>query len=318
MGNLFVYCADCRDARSGRSDLGVPSPCGRGVRDLRCKFFAAGGRRWLNCQTMEQPHVPAAAAVAIASLGRALSDEARASLEAVRVAQEAARLRARRQTTHARIWLIALLGAGVFAAVSFAPRVARWRHARSHAATSARPALATATAVAPVAPIASATTLPAVETRKPALPVANPSTTAVAPAVAQARDVAGAHADEGCDMSLIRTAPWRLSPQACARAFESDSSNAALALAIAHAEHGNGRLAEAAQWAKRALALDASAAEAYVMIARADVKDGRPDDARTSYRRYLELAPRGWHATEARAAVRRAHTPAPLDSARDR
>lgn len=263
---------------------------------------------------MEQPHVPAAAAVAIASLGRALSDEARASLEAVRVAQEAARMRARRQTTHARIWLVALLGAGVFAAVSFAPRIARWRHARSHAATAARPALATAAAVAPVAPIAPATTLPAAEIRKPELPVAAPS----AMPVAQARDVAGAGADEGCDMTLIRTAPWRLSPQACARAFESDSTNAALALAIAHAEHGNGRLAEAAQWAKRALALDANAAEAYVMIARADAKDGHADDARTAYRRYLELAPRGWHAAEARAAVRHTRKAAPLDSASDR
>ena len=272
---------------------------------------------------MEQSHVPAAAAVAIVSLGRALSDEARASLEAVRVAQEAARLRARRQTTHARIWLVALLGAGVFAAVTFAPRVARWRHARSHAATSPRPSLATAPAPAGAAPIAAAAPLPAASTRKPALPLtASPASaataaTAASPVVAQPRDVAGA--DEGCDTALIRTAPWRLSPQACARAFESDSTNAPLALAIAHAEHGNGRLAEAAQWAKRALALDPTAAEAYVMIARADAKDGHTDDARTAYRRYLELAPRGWHAAEARAAVR--HTrkaAAPLDSDSDR
>ena len=264
---------------------------------------------------MEQPDVPVAAAVAIASLGRALSQEARASLEAVRVAQEAARLRARRQTTHARIWLVALLGAGVFAAVSFAPRVARWRHARSHAATSVRPALATVAAVAPIAP---AITPPAAEARKPELPVAAPSAQAVAQPRAVAGAGAGAGAEEGCDTGLIRTAPWRLSPQACARAFESDSSNAALALAIAHAEHGNGRLAEAAQWAKRALALDANAAEAYVMIARADAKDGHADDARTAYRRYLELAPRGWHAAEARAAVRHSRKTAPLDSTGDR
>jgi hypothetical protein len=54
------------------------------------------------------------------------------------------------------------------------------------------------------------------------------------------------------------------------------------------------------------------------MIARADAKDGRRDDAVTAYRRYLELAPRGWHAAEARTAVRRARTATPADSARDR
>ena len=146
------------------------------------------------------------------------------------------------------------------------------------------------------------------------------SATAAAPVAARdkARDVAGAGTDEGCDTSLIKTAPWRLSPQACALAFESDSTNASLALAIAHAEHGNSRFAEAAQWAKRALALDPTAAEAYVMIARADAKDGRRDDARAAYQRYLELAPRGWHAAEARAAVRRMHAAAPGDSTHGR
>ena len=262
---------------------------------------------------MEQPHVPAAAAVAIGSRGRALSNEARASLDAVREAQEAARLRARRQTTQARIWLIAFLGAGALAAVTFGPRVARWRHARAHAGTTARPSLIAAAPAAAAAPIAPATPSPAAEARKPEPPVTARSATALAPVAVQdnARDIAGA--DEGCDTTLIKTAPWRLSPPACARLFESDPTNASLALAIAHAEHGNSRFAEAAQWAKRALALDANAAEAYVMIARADVKDGRRDDAVTAYRRYLELAPRGWHATEARTAVRRAHTAAARD-----
>jgi len=110
---------------------------------------------------------------------------------------------------------------------------------------------------------------------------------------------------------LIRTAPWRLSPQACARAFESDSSNAALALAIAHAEHGNGRLAEAAQWAKRALSLDPNAAEAYILIARASAEGGRHEDAHAAYQRYLELAPRGWHQAQARAGGRGARGAAP-------
>ena len=112
-------------------------------------------------------------------------------------------------------------------------------------------------------------------------------------------------------MGLLRTAPWRLSPAACARRFEADPSNAALALAVAQAEHAHARLGEAARWARRALALDPNAAEGYVLVARAEVENGRPEEAREAYRHYLELAPRGWHQAEARAAVRRARTKAP-------
>jgi tetratricopeptide (TPR) repeat protein len=275
---------------------------------------------------MEQPHVPPALSVSIVTMGRALSDEARASLEAIRVAQEAARLRARRQTAQTRLWFLAFVGAVVLAGFAVGPRIARTRQARAaHAATSAHAPL-----VAASAPVAPATSSPPAEAPRPEpaarsaaepAPVAVPAGTAQAQAQAKphsAAAAAAAAADAGCDTTLVKTAPWRLSPEACARAFESDPTNAALALAIAHAEHGNARFAEAAQWAKRALALDANAAEAYVMIARADAKEGRHDDARAAYRRYLELAPRGWHQAEARAAVRRARTTASADSARAR
>src|SRR5262249_34333406 len=92
----------------------------------------------------------------------------------------------------------------------------------------------------------------------------------------------------------------RLSAPACARAFASDPTNAALALAVAHAEHAHGRVSAAADWAQRALALDPTAAEAYVLIAPADLKNGHREEARTAYPRYLALAPRGWHLREAR------------------
>jgi tetratricopeptide (TPR) repeat protein len=52
--------------------------------------------------------------------------------------------------------------------------------------------------------------------------------------------------------------------------------------------------------------LDPNAAEAYVIIARADAENGRHEDARAAYQRYLEIAPRGWHKAEAQAALRRA------------
>jgi Flp pilus assembly protein TadD len=280
-------------------------------------FFAARHGEWLN-RHMEQPDA-AAVTISMVTLGRRLSSEARASLEAVRVAQDAARLRARRQTAQTRIWFTVLLGAVVVAAIVAGPRVAsRWRHARPQAATSVR------TAQVPPQAVAAATTAPAVETRTPEPPATSATepapvasaTPMAATTTAAARNVAGT--DKGCDTELIRTAPWRLSAEACARAFESDPTNAALALAIAHAEHADMRLAESAQWAKRALALDPTAAEAYVLIGRAEMKTGNHDGARTAYRHYLELAPRGWHQAEARAAVRRARATAPADSARDR
>jgi hypothetical protein len=256
---------------------------------------------------MEQLEVPGAATVPNVLAGRPLSDEVRASLEAVRLAQVAARARARRQTVRARIWLAAAMGAAGLAALAFGPRIAGRRHARPQAATPAAPAPTSPERTAPA--IEPPATAPVVA---PAMMVA-PATVVAPVAQAKAADVVGPV--EGCDTQLLRRAPWRLSAQACARAFAADPTNAVLALAIAHAEHAHGSVAEAAQWANRALALDAKTAEAYLLIARADVADGRPDDARTAYRRYLELAPRGWHKAEARAAVHAAGATAPAPPA---
>ena len=248
-----------------------------------------------------------------------LPEGARLSLEAVRVAQEAARVRARRQTLHTRIWFAASLAAVAATAFAMAPRVSRWAESRARKATIARPApvvRAPATppksaAIVAAPAIAQAASVPAAKpapTERPAM--ARPATEAApiaAPAKAHAVAAAAATAsDRGCDTALIRSAPWRLSPEACARAFDENPTNARLALAIAHAEHVRGHGADAAQWAKRALSLDPNTAEAYVLIARADAEAGRQDDARAAYARYLELAPRGWHQAEARAGGRRA------------
>lgn len=259
---------------------------------------------------IEQVDVPAGAAAASVSLGRALSDEARASLEAVRVAQEAARERARRQTVQARIWFAVVLGAVGVAALAVGVHLVRARHARAQAATAAHPA-----------PISPAGTTPAIES--PAVPKATEtplraaepaarSATELSPGVAQEKPANAANPEPGCDTALIRRAPWRLSASACARAFEADPTNARLALAIAHAEHAHGTPARTAEWAQRALTLDPKAAEAYALIARAERAAGHPEEARAAYRHYLELAPRGWHQAEARAAMRLdAATPRP-------
>lgn len=257
--------------------------------------------RWLNHMIMEQQDVSAGAAVPVSvpveSLRRDLSSEVRASLEAVRAAEQAARARARRATLHARIGLVTALGGLTLLALAVGPRLARQMRARRHAVKPAAVSVAVATPRAAMLPEAVP---PAVAATAPAVPVTSAtdteSTTAAAPNPVAPAD------DKGCDTGLIRRAPWRLSAQACVRAFDLDPSNGALALAIAHAEQAHGSPEESARWAERALALNPDAAEAYVLIARAAARRGHHDDARAAYRRYLDLAPRGWHQAEARAA----------------
>jgi tetratricopeptide (TPR) repeat protein len=262
---------------------------------------------------LELPDTGEDRGVAIVSLKLALSQETRASLAAVRVAQESAQRRARQQTVQARIMFALLVGAVAFGAVTLRPRVAHWRQSRAKAAQPARPSpqMSPQTspqtwpiAPEPVAPAAMAQAAPTtiaaeLAGAKPAAPMVRE------PVVAQAKANDTGVPAEGCDTST-RSGLWRRSPEACARAFAADPKNASLALAVAQAEHAHARLDEAAQWAKRALALDPNAAEAYVIIARADAENGRDAEARAAYQRYLEIAPRGWHKAEARAALRRA------------
>lgn len=271
---------------------------------------------------MEQSDVSVVVRFSPASPGRGLSPEVRASLEAVRVAQVGARQRARRQTMKARIWFTIVMAAIGFAAVAVAPRLARIRHPRPHGSPSIGVATTTTALPPPAAEpvraeMAAASPGKAEPTVSSPAPSQSPGATEHAPiavaAPATAADVVAAN--EGCDTGLIRRAPWRLSASSCARAFDSaGGTNATLALAIAHAEHAHGSATAAADWARRALALDPTAAEAYVLIARADLKTGHDEDARTAYRRYLELAPRGWHQREARDAVRAGRPTARPDS----
>jgi len=257
---------------------------------------------------MEQPDVPAGTAPSapVMSARPALSNEVRASLDAIRVARDAARERARRQTVHARLWFAIMLAAAAGVAFAAAPRIARWRHARTQVATRAqqpRKSLQPTAALSqPAAPLPQPAA-PSIASPAPVVPAAALQI-ADAPAAAPAK-ASDAQPDNECDAAAIRHAPWRLSPDACARAFAVDPTNASLALAVAHASLVRGRFAAADEWARRALALDPKTAEAHVIIARAATATDRADDARAAYQRYLELAPRGWHRAEAHAAVER-------------
>jgi tetratricopeptide (TPR) repeat protein len=228
---------------------------------------------------------------------RSLPEDVRASLEAVRAAQEHARRRARRETLHARLWVLVLIGAAGVGLAGF--RTWEHRHARPQAAAAVKSSPIAQPSVAPASePVAEKAALPAVAATGAALEGTEPT-----PVAAQS---ASAHleAADGCDKAAIRSAPWRLSPEACTRAFEAEPNNASLALGVAQAAHARGRIAEAAQWAKKAIDLDPKTAEAYVIVARAEADNGHRAQARRAYRTYLKLAPRGWHHAEARAALR--------------
>jgi tetratricopeptide (TPR) repeat protein len=266
---------------------------------------------------MEQPEVSAPPTTPIGSLRVALSVEARASLESVRFAQEAARLRSRQQTRQARL-LFATGAAMALLAVGLAPRVAHWRQARRPASAATAPSPSPISLEAAPRAIAFGAESTVAPTPLGAAPHAAPADLAPMHAAAPEKTESPAGSNQRCDLGSVRTAAWRVSPEACALAFEADPTNATLALAVAQADHARGRLADAAQWAKRALALDPKAAEAYVLIARADLETGRREDAGAAYRHYLELAPRGWHHTEARRALRPARPKAQPDPSGDR
>ena len=105
---------------------------------------------------LEQPDAGEGLSVPIVSHKLALSQEARASLDAVRVAQESARRRARQQTMQTRIWFALLVGAVALGTVAVVPRVARRWKSRAHAAKSVRPSPVAQGSATPVS--ASSTT----------------------------------------------------------------------------------------------------------------------------------------------------------------
>ncbi|HVZ72397.1 MAG TPA: hypothetical protein VHJ20_08475 [Polyangia bacterium] len=210
---------------------------------------------------------------------RAPSSEFRASLEAVRTAQAAARARARTETRWTRVFAVgALMSMGVTA----------WAAARHPAKHAAVPTVE-------VAPPAAPSEAPTVTPPAPVAAIAAPAAVVSSPADVDAKVA-------GCD-AAVEQRNWPAVAAACAGAFEA-RHDGALAMRIAQAEHRRGHLDVAADWARKALALDAKIPEAYVLVARADVAAGQRRDATDAYKRYLELAPRGWHAAEARRALR--------------
>jgi hypothetical protein len=245
-----------------------------------------------------------------------LSEATRASLEAVRRAQEAARERARRETARARIGAGAVVGVIVAGVIVLGPSLKRRLNAAR--AATASPALV----VAPPTAVASGPAeAPAPAANVPAdAPAAAPATVAGAPVKLTGKTpsapgtgrAAGAVATSVGELDSSKCAEtfeqhrWQISIDECTRVFEARPTDATLALRIAHAHHARGHFADSGTWANRAITLDPGLAEGFVLVARAENRAGHPAAAVQAYRQYLTLAPRGWHAAEARAAVRAA------------
>lgn len=231
---------------------------------------------------------------------RSPPEAVRASLEAVRAAQLAARARARREMWQAR----AVVG-GVAAAVTIAGLLL-WPH--FHAAKAARAASAV-TVVAPTGPAKdsqpAAATAP-VPGGLLAAGVADLPTSKEAPSAAS-----DAAALDAC-RDNYQGKRWRAAAAACATAFTAHSDDAKLALRVAEAEYARDHLTEAREWAQRTVALDPKQADALAILGRSEQRTGHPDAAARAFRRYLALAPRGWHASEARAVLRGPRQTAPV------
>jgi len=230
---------------------------------------------------------------------RSPPEAVRASLEAVRAAQLAARARARREMWQAR----AVVG-GVAAAVALAGLVV-WP--RIHAARAARAASAVTAAAASARPTASQNAPAAATAPAPGGLLA--AGVADLPAMKEASAAAasaGAAALDACRDSY-QGKRWRAASSACASAFAAHPDDAKLALRVAEAEYARDHLPEAREWAQRTLALDAKQADALAILGRSEQRTGHGEAAARAFRRYLAVAPRGWHAGEARAALRGEH-----------
>jgi tetratricopeptide (TPR) repeat protein len=217
-------------------------------------------------------------------------DEMRTSLLSVQAAQAAARARNRRETLKARLMVGTAVVTFVVGVVATRTRAARGPEPRRRSM---------AVAVAPVVPHPPVPAAPvAAEPAAPPAPPAPP----VAPAIAT-RDGANASAVDECE-ALVGRHLWRQAAEPCASAAKARPNDAAVALALSQSEHARNRLAEAGRWARRAIALDPKLPEAFVIRAHAEAQAGQEAAAARDFRRYLALAPHGWHAREARAALR--------------
>jgi DNA-binding response OmpR family regulator len=184
--------------------------------------------------------------------------------------------------------------------------------------TPAAPAVAAAPVPAPTPPapppVASpspSSALPpvvAAETSPPAPPAASPPVTPAPAALppekgAAAADTAALKA--GCVKAYGNgRGKYKTIVSACLRALEADPRAADVMVMLANAELDRGKTKESLEWAQKALAVDASLPEPYVVVGTAEQMAGHLKEAKAAYEQYLELAPTGPFASDLRQVLK--------------
>ena len=215
----------------------------------------------------------------------------RASLLAVHASVAETRARNRRETTKARVLVGTAVVTFVVGLVVTRTRAAREIPPRAPAVTATVSLAERPAPMLTTAPISAARAAPF-----EAPPSAAPQTSTV-------DGTADAGAVAECEM-LCKHHHWRQAAGPCAVAIKARPDDATILLGLAQSAHARNRLAEAGEWAKRAIALDPNLAEAFIIQAHAEARVGDTAAAARDFRRYLSLAPRGWHAREAHEALR--------------
>jgi hypothetical protein len=237
-----------------------------------------------------EPPLPERDIVSVTPGGRPISDEVRASLAAVRVAQEAAKLRRRRDAMRVRALTATALVtvvAGVFVL----------EHLQKHR----RAAFAAAGRLAPSGEPGGSPPSAAAPLSAPATPLGETPLEAASASLSSSADDALATCTEALAHHRLRAAAG-----ACADAFQAQPSDARLAMKVAQVQHARGQHQSAGDWARRAIVLQTTDPDAFLIVAHAETRARRPVAASSAYRQYLAMAPRGLHASEARQALRAA------------
>ena len=238
----------------------------------------------------------------VAPPGRRLSDDVRASLEAVREAQLVARKRARRETLRARVIVGGIAAVAVVGLFVVRPRLRAGRLASAATPTKSLPAAPQGASGAEAGAVGAAAAPPAgglLAAGVADLPAkASPT---FPPVVADAVECQDHYTNKR----------WKAAADSCTAAFAARPDDAELALHATEALYARDRLGEARDWAQKTLALAPNQAIALGILGRIERRSGDVEAAARTFRRYLAVAPRGWQAPEAHAALRAARARAP-------
>ena len=148
------------------------------------------------------------------------------------------------------------------------------------------------------------------DTTKPGSPVGGPAAPdvpaavpekAATPAPSSAATISARQLSD-CRVAFAKNR-LREAVAACTAAAAANPRSAEALTMLAHTELNRGRLERANELAVKAVAIDPTLADAYVIIGGVHQDSGENKEAKAAYRRYLELAPRGRYADELRSIV---------------